>query len=225
MAAMTHYPAPEDGLVGEAELAYVARRSSGPGVVFTACVATSPDGKAYGGEPGPEAAQAAARDHAEQSFAVGYRFTPEEALEPGLSMDDALAFVEALIERGCDFIGVLVNGFRSSTRGGAMAKGRSRLAYIAQAVGGRTSVLADGAIFTEKDGRSALATGADFATFEHALIIEPQWVQKNAARSGSSIRTMLKAHDREALTMPQPFWTTIWTAPGWFPGVVAGAER
>ena len=51
MAAMTHYSAPEDGSVAEAELEYVARRSSGPGVVFTACVATSPDGKAYDGEP------------------------------------------------------------------------------------------------------------------------------------------------------------------------------
>ena len=51
MAAMTHYSAPEDGSVGEAELAYIARRSSGPGVVFTACVATSPEGKAYDGEP------------------------------------------------------------------------------------------------------------------------------------------------------------------------------
>ena len=51
MAAMTHYSAPEDGSVGDAELAYIERRSSGPGVVFTACVATSPDGKAYDGEP------------------------------------------------------------------------------------------------------------------------------------------------------------------------------
>ena len=355
MAAMTHYSAPEDGSVGEAELAYVARRSSGPGVVFTACVAISPDGKAYDGEPAAhddrflpgltawadtikregarailqlhhgggvcpprlvphgdivspsgvptpgrseatpralsdtevdaiiedfrtatmraikagfdgveihggygylpqqflspytnrredrwggtrekrhalplallEAAQAAARDHAEQSFAVGYRFTPEEALEPGLTMDDALAFVEALINRGADFIDVLVNDFRSPPRRGAMTKDRSRLEYIAEAVDGRAPVLAGGAIYTEEDGRNALATGVDFITLGRALIIEPEWVQKIAAGSGSSIRTVLRSHDREALTMPQPFWTTIWNAPGWFPGVVAGAER
>ena len=51
MAAMTQYSAAEDGSVGETELAHVARRSSRPGVVFTACVATSPDGKVYDGEP------------------------------------------------------------------------------------------------------------------------------------------------------------------------------
>ena len=355
MAAMTHYSAPEDGSVGAAELAYIERRSSGPGVVFTACVATSPNGKAYDGEPAAhddrflpgltawadtikrggarailqlhhgggvcpprlvpngdivspsgiptpgrseatprelsgteietiiegfraatvrgvragfdgveihggygylpqqflspytnrrgdrwggtrekrhalplallKAAQAAARDHAKHPFAVGYRFTPEEALEPGLSMDDALAFIEALIKQGTDFIDVLVNDFRSPPRRGAMMKDRSRLYYIAEAVGGRVPVLAGGAIYTEEDGRNALATGVDFITLGRALIIEPEWVQKIAAGSGPSIRTVLRSHEREALTMPQPFWTTIWNAPGWFPGVVAGAVR
>ena len=355
MAAMTHYSAPEDGSVGEAELAYIERRSSGPGVVFTACVATSPDGKAYDGEPAAHddrflpgltawadtikregarailqlhhgggvcpprlvphgdivspsgvptpgrseatprllsdaeietiiegfrtatirgiragfdgveihggygylpqqflspytnrredrwggtrekrhalplallgAAQVAARDHAEQPFAVGYRFTPEEALEPGLTMDDALAFVEALVDQGTDFIDVLVNDFRSPPRRGAMTKDRSRLCYIAETVAGRVPVLAGGAIYTEEDGRNALATGVDFITLGRALIIEPEWVQKIAAGSGSTIRTMLRAEDREALTMPQPFWTTIWNAPGWFPGVAPATER
>ena len=38
------------------------------------------------------AAQAAAREHASQPFAVGCCFTPEEASEPGLSMDDAVLY-------------------------------------------------------------------------------------------------------------------------------------
>ena len=354
MAAMTHYSAPEDGSVGKTELDYIARRSLGPGLVFTACVATSPQGKAYDGEPAAhddrflpgltawadtikqggarailqlhhgggvcpprlvphgdivspsglatpgrseatpralseaeiaaiiedfraaairgikagfdgveihggygylpqqflspytnrredrwggtrdkrhllplallDVAQAAARDHADGPFAVGYRFTPEEALDPGLTMDDALAFVEALIDHGTDFIDVLVNDFRSPPRRGAMTKDRSRLNYIAEAVGQRVPVMAGGAIFTEEDGREALATGVDFITLGRALIIEPEWVQRVASGSGAAIRTELRTGDREALTMPQPFWDTIWRAPGWFPGVVATPE-
>ena len=355
MAAMTHYSAPEDGSVGDPELAYIARRSSGPGVVFTACVATSPDGKAYDGEPAAhddrflpgltawadtirrggatailqlhhgggvcpprlvphgdivspsgiptpgrseatprelsdgeiesivdgfraaairgiragfdgveihggygylpqqflspytnrredrwggtretrhalplallDAVRGEARSHAERPFAVGYRFTPEEALEPGLTMDDALAFVEALIDHGTDFIDVLVNDFRSPPRRGGMTKNRSRLCYIAEAVGGRVPVFGGGSIYTEEDGRNALATGVDFITLGRALIIEPEWVQKVAAGSGATIRTTLGSADREALTMPRPFWDTIWRAPGWFPGVAARTEQ
>ena len=48
---MTYYSAPEDGCVGEAESAYVARGASRSGAVFTACVPTSPEGKADDGEP------------------------------------------------------------------------------------------------------------------------------------------------------------------------------
>ena len=106
-----------------------------------------------------------------------------------------------------------------------MAKDRSRLYFIAEAVGGRVPVLAGGAIYTEEDGRSALATGVDFITLGRALIIEPEWVQKVAAGAGSSIRALLRSEDREALTMPQPFWKTIWSAPGWFPGVEAQKEQ
>ncbi|WJY15500.1 hypothetical protein PCO82_01940 [Pectobacteriaceae bacterium CE90] len=51
LAAMTHYSSPEDGSIGDDELAYIERRSAGPGLVFTACVAVSPNGKAYVGEP------------------------------------------------------------------------------------------------------------------------------------------------------------------------------
>ena len=91
-----------------------------------------------------------------------------------MTIDDALAFVEALIERGADFIDVLVNDFRSPPRRGTMKKERSRLHYIAEAVDRRVPVLASGAIYTEDDGRDALSTGVDFITLGRALIIEPE---------------------------------------------------
>jgi 2,4-dienoyl-CoA reductase-like NADH-dependent reductase (Old Yellow Enzyme family) len=349
MAAMTHYSSPLDGAVAEPELAYIERRAAGPGLVFTACVAVSPSGKAYDGEPAahddrflpglsawakaikcqgakailqlhhgggvcpprlvpagdvlspsgvstPErslvtprmladaeiesiieafgsattraiqagfdgveihggygylpqqflsaytnrrqdrwggdrerrqcfplalldVARMAARAVSSRPFSVGYRFTPEEALDPGLTMDDALAFVEALIDRGTDYIDVLVNDFRSPPRRGSMPKDRSRLSYIAEAVAGRVPVLGGGAVSTEADALEALATGIDFVTLGRALIIEPEWVQKVATGQSASIRTALRSSEREALTLPIPFWKVIWNAPGWFSGV------
>ncbi|TCM07417.1 NADH-dependent flavin oxidoreductase [Sphingomonas sp. PP-CC-3G-468] len=349
LAAMTHYSAPEDGSVAEPELAYIRRRSAGPGIVFTACVAVSPCGKAYDGEPAAHddrflpglsvwakvikdqgarailqlhhgggvcpprlvpygdvvspsgiatpdrspvtpralsdteieviieafgsattravkagfdgveihggygylpqqflspytnrrqdrwggtrekrhafplallvAARNAAKESADRPFSVGYRFTPEEALDPGLTMDDALAFVDALVDQGSDYIDVLVNDFRSPPRRGSMQKDRSRLCHIAQTVAKRVPVLAGGAIYTEADAHEALAMGVDFVTMARALIIDPEWVQKVATGQSGSIRSLLAPDEREALTMPAPFWNVIWKAPGWFPGV------
>ena len=97
---------------------------------------------------------------------------PERALDPGFWMHDALTFVEALIEQGTDFIGVLVNGFRSPPRRGSKTKERSRLYYVAEAVGRRGPVLATGAIYHVEDGQNALAADVNFITLG-ALIIEP----------------------------------------------------
>lgn len=349
LAAMTHYSSPEDGSIGDDELAYIERRSAGPGLVFTACVAVSPNGKAYVGEPAahdnsllpgltawaerikgagtkailqlhhgggvcppalvpngdvvspsgiatpdrsvvvPRAltyteiddiiesfrsateraikagfdgieihggygylpqqflspytnrrtdrwggsrekrhafplallntAQETAKKKAVHPFAVGYRFTPEEALEPGLTMDDALAFVDALIDQGTDYIDVLVNDYRNPPRRGAMPTDRSRLCFLAEAVAGRVPLLAGGEIHTEADALDALQTGIDFVTLGREMIIDPEWVQKVTAGVPETIRTKLEAGQRQELTIPEPFWETIWKAPGWFPGV------
>lgn len=350
LAAMTHFSSPKDGSISEAELDYIERRSAGPGLVFTACVAVSPSGKAYEGEPAAHndsfisglaiwakriqsvgakavlqlhhgggvcppslvpngdvispsgiatpdrslvvprtmseteieqvvesfqsatdrafkagfdgveihggfgylpqqflspytnrrsdlwggsrekrhafplalvsAAQKVVRKNTDaRPFAIGYRFTPEEELEPGLTMDDAMAFVDALIGQKVDFIDVLVNDYRNPPRRGAMAKDRSRLCFLAEAVAGRVPLLAGGEIHTEDDALAALNTGIDFITLGRALIIDPEWVQKVATGVPGTIRTKLEAGQREALTIPEPFWKTIWSAPGWFPGV------
>lgn len=349
MAAMTHYSAPDDDGVTEAELQYIARRSKGPGLVFTACVSISEQGKAYDGEPGayddrllpglrrwaeaikgegakailqlhhgggvcpprlvpmgdvvspsgiatpdrsevqprilcdveidaivddfarataraidagfdgveihggygylpqqflsgytnrrhdrwggdwerrcafPLALIAATRtvasDRADRPFVVGYRFTPEENLENGLTMDEALVFVDALIDAGTDYIDILLNDYRSPPRVGSMPKDKSRLALIAARIGGRVPVLAGGSIYTEKQALEALEAGADVVTLGRALIIEPEWVQKVAQPNSGALRTSLAPEDRDALTVPEPFWRTIWNAPGWFPGV------
>lgn len=100
-----------------------------------------------------------------------------------------------------------------------MSADRSRLCYIAETVAGRVPVLAGGSIYTEEEALDALATGIDFVTLGRALIIEPDWVQKVAGGASSTIRTLLKSDEREKLTIPKPFWTVIWNAPGWFPGV------
>ena len=51
MAPMTHFSSNPDGTLTEAELQYIARRSKGVGMVITACVYISPNGKGFAGEP------------------------------------------------------------------------------------------------------------------------------------------------------------------------------
>ncbi|GLX67600.1 NADH-dependent flavin oxidoreductase [Paenibacillus glycanilyticus] len=50
MAPMTHSSSNEDGTVSDVELDYYARRSEGVGMVITACIYVTPNGKGFPGE-------------------------------------------------------------------------------------------------------------------------------------------------------------------------------
>ncbi|MGM0884065.1 MAG: NADH-dependent flavin oxidoreductase [Bacillota bacterium] len=50
MAPMTNFSSNEDGTVSDAEIEYYARRSGGVGLVITACIYVSPNGKGFPGE-------------------------------------------------------------------------------------------------------------------------------------------------------------------------------
>ncbi len=50
MAPMTNFSSNPDGTVSDAEVAYYARRSSGVGLVITACIYVTPNGKGFPGE-------------------------------------------------------------------------------------------------------------------------------------------------------------------------------
>ncbi len=50
LAPMTHFSSNADGTVSDDELIYYARRSKGPGMVITACIYVSANGKGFKGE-------------------------------------------------------------------------------------------------------------------------------------------------------------------------------
>ncbi|GHU05333.1 putative NADH-dependent flavin oxidoreductase YqiG [Alphaproteobacteria bacterium] len=162
-----------------------------------------------------KAVRSVAESHAK--FLVGYRFTPEEALEPGLTMADALAFTEALVNSKVDFIDVLVNDFRSKPRAGIVSP-MTRLELISRQVAGRTILLGGGAIGSADDGLAAIRSGIDMITLARQMIVDPEWAWKITQGREDEIVTVIKPGTREELEIPSPFWRTIWATPGWFPG-------
>jgi len=158
------------------------------------------------------------QEHAASPFLIGYRFTPEEALYPGLTMADALAFTEALVNSQVDFIDVLVNNYNSTPRAGLDDLSEKRLTLISKKIAGRTVLLGGGSIYTADDGLVALQTGVDLITLGREMIMDPEWVEKIVQGKEDQIITTMRKGTREELEIPLPFWETIWKAPGWFPG-------
>ncbi|NHN35401.1 NADH-dependent flavin oxidoreductase [Paenibacillus agricola] len=157
-------------------------------------------------------------EHATQPFMVGYRFSPEEPEEPGITMDETLILVDALADKQLDYLHVSLMDFWSVPRNGVDAS-QSRLAWIQERVGKRVPIIGVGSIHTADEALKALESAVELIAIGREIIIEPDWVQKIADGKESEIRTTLSKGDQDRLVVPDPLWQAIMNTPGWFPVV------
>jgi 2,4-dienoyl-CoA reductase-like NADH-dependent reductase (Old Yellow Enzyme family) len=158
----------------------------------------------------------AAAQHAKQPFLVGYRFSPEEAEEDGITMEETLRLVDALADKELDYIHVSLMDFWSNPRRGA-DESRTRLEWIQETAGDRVPIIGVGSIHTADEALKALKTGVALIALGREIIMEPDWVDLITKGRETDIRTTLSKEDQERLVVPDPLWKAIINTPGWFP--------
>jgi 2,4-dienoyl-CoA reductase-like NADH-dependent reductase (Old Yellow Enzyme family) len=157
-------------------------------------------------------------EHAKEPFLVGYRFSPEEAETPGITMSDSLALVDAIAEKSLDYIHVSVTDFWSVPRR-EVEDTRSRIEIINERALNKVPVIGVGSIYTADAALKAKETGVALVALGRGLIIEPDWVEKVQNGQEETIHTILDKNKQEFLSVPNPLWNAIIHSPGWFPGV------
>ncbi|UBV45336.1 alpha-hydroxy-acid oxidizing protein (plasmid) [Deinococcus taeanensis] len=146
--------------------------------------------------------------HAQRPFLSGYRFSPEEPHEQGLTMHDTFALIDALNGTALDYVHVSLQDFAGRPRrGGDLTC--SRLEQLAERLGERTPLIGVGNVWTPDDAVRALHLGASFVALGRALLLDPEWVQKVEAGRSQDVRTVFSRHDRETLTVPEPIWRML----------------
>ncbi|RFU66634.1 NADH-dependent flavin oxidoreductase [Peribacillus glennii] len=160
----------------------------------------------------------AVSEHAKEPFIVGYRFSPEEPETPGITMADTLTFVDALADKGLDYLHVSLQDFWSVPRRGVEDK-RPRIELILEKAGERVPVIGVGSILTADDAIKAFETGVPLLALGREIIIDPDWVEKVEQGRESEIKTKIDKDAQQQLVIPDPLWQAIVNTPGWFPGV------
>lgn len=158
----------------------------------------------------------AVAEHAQRPFLVGYRFSPEEEMTPGITMADTLRLVDALANKNLDYLHVSLMDFWSKPRRG-VEDNRSRMEMIDEVAGQRVPVIGVGLIRTPDEALRALQSGVPLIALGRELIIDPDWVEKVTQGRESEIRTEITLHDQEKLGIADPLWHKIVHTPGWFP--------
>ena len=155
---------------------------------------------------------------AKNPFIVGYRLSPEEGSNPGITLEDTLSFVDTLANQHLDYLHISVmhfwNGsFRESDRT------KSRIVKIYDKVGNRIPVVGVGSLHTPDEVAEAMETGVPFIALGRELLMEPHWIEKIRSGKEAEIRTTLSKKDQDELVIPDPLWEKLIQIKGWLPVV------
>jgi len=164
----------------------------------------------------PLAVIAEVKKVASENFIVGYRFSPEEVENPGITLEDTLLFIDVLANQGLSYLhGSLTNFWQSSMRDKASTS--PIICKIIDQIHGRVPFIGVGSIHTPEEAIKALESGAEFIALGKEIIMEPQWFSKIESGKVEELRTSLSKNDRETLEIPEPLWNAIINTTGWFP--------
>lgn len=155
-------------------------------------------------------------ENAGGDFIVGYRFSPEETENPGITLEDTLLFIDVLANQGLSYLhSSILNFWQGSMRD--VANKSPIICKILDKIYGRVPFIGVGFIHSPEEATHALDSGVDFISLGREIIMEPDWVSKVQSGKISEIRTTLSKSSKSALDIPGPLWNAIINTPGWFP--------
>ena len=146
------------------------------------------------------------RQFADDSFIIGYRFSPEELEVPGIRFDDTMYLLEKLAARGLDYLhfslGYSLRPSINDTTDPTPLINKycqMRSAELAQ-----IPVMGVGGIVNASDVETALENGYDLVAVGRACIAYPDWTDRIA--NGEVLDLFIDSTKREELTIPEPLW-------------------
>jgi 2,4-dienoyl-CoA reductase-like NADH-dependent reductase (Old Yellow Enzyme family) len=154
---------------------------------------------------------------APRPFALGYRLSPEEIEDPGITIDDSLSLVDRLCTRPLDWLHVSVRDYRKGSLRDA-SDSRRPTSRIVETVARRMPVIGVGSIHSPDDALLSFLDGCELVALGRILLTEPEWITKVRSGTEATIRTALPASDgARLLTLPVPLYDRLLSVKGWVP--------
>src|SRR5699024_1516774 len=118
------------------------------------------------------------KQYADDSFIIGYRFSPEEAESPGISMEITESLVKTLVEKPLDYLHVSLMDVHSKTREGKYAE-ETRIELLHRWIDGRMPLIGIGSIFTAEQALEAINTKQiELLALGRGILLDYQFVSK-----------------------------------------------
>ena len=171
-----------------------------------------------------DAVVAVREKHQRDDFIIGYRFSPEEPGEDGLTMTETGALIDALVQKPLQYLHVSLWEFDKKIRRGGDTT-QTRMQFIHERINGKLPLIGVGNLFTADQILAAYETGwAEFIALGKTVMINPHIATQIREGREAEIETQLDPTRADHYGLPDTLWgfassgTQSWLPP------VKGAE-
>ena len=152
-------------------------------------------------------------------FIIGYRLSPEEPFENGITMTETLALVRALVKKPIQYIHISQNNFFQKTRRGE-GTGDERLKIIHKETRGKVALIGVGGLYSYKDFNKALKSEfVEFIGTGRASMLNKNLGVLLKEQRENEINLLLDPVHPELYSIPKLLWALCIKGDDWLPPV------
>lgn len=148
-------------------------------------------------------------------FIIGYRFSPEENSEPGISLEDTDYLVEALTNTELDYLHISLGNYKETSMRDN-ANNEMNLSRIVKVIDGRKPFIGVGSVCVKEDAEKVLIYGAELVAVGRQLLVDgktvDKWVKGEMAYPGYNPKRCVEEFIPEKMNdviMSQKGWVTM----------------
>ena len=152
-------------------------------------------------------------------FIIGYRLSPEEPFEDGITMTETLELIKALVQKPIQYIHISQrNYFQEARRGQGV--GTPRLKLIHEITKGKVALIGVGGLYSDKDFNKALNSGySDFIGAGRASMLNKDLALLLKEGKGDEINLVLEPDHPEKYSIPKKLWDLCINGGDWLPPI------
>lgn len=144
--------------------------------------------------------------HSREDFIVGYRFSPEESGDQGLTMSDTLTLIDVLIEKPIQYLHVSLWDFYKKARRGADVH-LTRMQLLHERIAGKLPLIGIGRLFSADQILEAYQTHwAEFIAVGKAVMMNPDLATLIANGRESDIVLAIDPQKEDRYCIPENLW-------------------
>ena len=152
-------------------------------------------------------------------FIIGYRLSPEEPYEDGITMTETLKLIKALVQKPIQYIHISQKDYFKKTRRGE-GIGIERLKLIHDITKDKVALIGVGGLKSEKNIYDAFKTGfSEFIAVGVASMLNPDFAILLKEGKGDKINLELDPQHPELYKIPKHLWEMCLEGQDWLPPI------